>query len=382
MSNQIINRRNDEIEVLRAVSILFVIFGHLPNLLFWGSSLHKVVTDKLAFWGGVDLFFCISGFVIGRTLWEKHDSSRGIDYWKEVVAFWIRRAYRIIPSAWLWLLVVLLCTVVANRSLAFGYFWGNLADTIASVLYFQNFHFASCLAEIGLHVCGNNGIYWSLSLEEQFYLFCPLIFLLPRKAIIGTLLFLIAIQLPFGRMETQQRLWFFARTDAISLGVLLAWISNTGAYANFEPKVLANGGIRWFVFFILTFAIVFIPGGTGLVNFQPGLIALVSVVLVFIASYDQGYLMRACPLRTLLSWVGSRSFAIYLIHNPAYWLTHELWYRIMPEGTSFNGTYSLRFLLTAFFLIVVFSEMNYRFVETPFRLRGRAKSAQLVANTI
>lgn len=47
-----------------------------------------------------------------------------------------------------------------------------------------------------------------------------------------------------------------------------------------------------------------------------------------------------------------------------------LWYRLGPEGTAFDETYYLRFILTSVTVIVVFSELNYRFVETPMRTYG------------
>jgi peptidoglycan/LPS O-acetylase OafA/YrhL len=108
------------------------------------------------------------------------------------------------------------------------------------------------------------------------------------------------------------------------------------------------------------------------------MVALISAILVFFASYDRDYLFPAGPLKQVMLWFGSRSYALYLIHIPAFFATRELWFRIEPEGTVFDGTFTLRFALTAGLLLLVFTELNYRFVEVPLRRRG-ARIAQRIA---
>src|SRR5579885_546467 len=98
--------RIDDIEALRAVAILFVVFSHLPALLTWPNSKLDYLHNYFAFWTGVDLFFAISGFVIARELVPKlaaaaDGSSEQV--WRIILAFWIKRAWRILPSAWTWI---------------------------------------------------------------------------------------------------------------------------------------------------------------------------------------------------------------------------------------------------------------------------------------
>ena len=101
-----------------------------------------------------------------------------------------------------------------------------------------------------------------------------------------------------------------------------------------------------------------------------GVVALLSAALVLVASYNQDYLMRDGPIKRALLWIGSRSYTLYLIHAPSYFLTREIWYRIEPAGTNFGGNFTLRFVLTALVLLVLLTELNYRLVETPLRIKG------------
>jgi len=77
-------------------------------------------------------------------------------------------------------------------------------------------------------------------------------------------------------------------------------------------------------------------------------------------------------------WFGSRSYALYLIHIPAFFVTREIWFRIEPPGTVFTGAFTLRFALTASVLLLTFTELNYRLVEVPLRRRG-ARIAERIA---
>ena len=100
------------------------------------------------------------------------------------------------------------------------------------------------------------------------------------------------------------------------------------------------------------------------------MIALISVLLVWIASYNDNLFMPA-PLRDLFVWLGARSYAIYLIHIPAFFLTREIWTRMNPETVAGPEAF-VPYLLSAGVLILVCSELNYRWVEQPLRRKGAA----------
>jgi peptidoglycan/LPS O-acetylase OafA/YrhL len=365
-----------DIEVLRAIAILLTLFAHLGTLFVWGNTFLQAVNAHLAFWGGVDLFLAISGFVIARHLLEQLQTSESNEqFWRTTAAFWVRRAFRILPSAWIWLLVVLVASVAFNQSGVFKSFWPNFADLIAAVLNVANFH--HYLQMHNLTPWGSNSVYWSLSLEEQFYLLLPILILFARHRIVLVLLTLIFIQL-FIQRDQGSILWEL-RFDGLLLGVLLAIFSNSKLYQVFNPRLLRHRVVRlpWLVLALA--CLVALPSPSlSITPFYTGMMALVSISLVWAASYDCSYIAARSWFKTTLEWIGRRSFAIYLIHTPAFHATREIWYRIEPPGTNFGGNYTLRFSITALILILVLAELNFRFIERPLRQLGRQYAGRIV----
>src|SRR5690606_1835619 len=104
-------------------------------------------------------------------------------------------------------------------------------------------------------------------------------------------------------------------------------------------------------------------------------ITILCVILVWLASYDDDLFLPA-PLRSLFLWLGARSYAIYLIHIPAFFLTREIWTRLDP-GTTPGPEAFLPYMLTAGALILICSELNHRYVEQPLRHKGRRIAARV-----
>src|ERR1035437_1501317 len=140
------SKRIDDIELLRSFAVLLVVFQHAHgNLITWHSAGFDHLFKYFDGGAGVDLFFAISGFVIARNLLPKlGNCSNLISFLNTSLGFWTRRAWRILPSAWLWLAIILLATLSFNRSGAFRSFDAAMAGTIAAVLQFYNYHFANC----------------------------------------------------------------------------------------------------------------------------------------------------------------------------------------------------------------------------------------------
>src|SRR3989344_5391368 len=91
------SKRIDEIECLRAIAILFTLFHHVPLYLFVEPTAYLIkIYSHFTFWGGVDLFFVISGFVIMKSFSNQLKNSNNA-YGKSAKIFWIKRCFRILP---------------------------------------------------------------------------------------------------------------------------------------------------------------------------------------------------------------------------------------------------------------------------------------------
>ncbi|MBP8924986.1 MAG: acyltransferase [Pseudomonadales bacterium] len=366
-----VTKRISDIEVLRGIAVLLVCVEHMHmNLFAWqGGPWHTIFYGWTGMWSGVDLFFVISGFVIARDLIPRLEAAETTHLrLVSTLAFWIRRAWRLIPSAWMWLTIILIACVFFDRSGAWGSLRANLEGAISAVFNVANLR---VMLTYGKFEAGATFPYWSLSLEEQFYLLLPFVIWLCGRRLPIVLAVVVVLQLVFPRTP----LGIICRTDALALGVLIAiWSLGNRSYRLFEPRFLANPWARMMVISILVGGLVFAGGEDFHVPVQISLIAYIGAILVFSASYDRDYILRARWLKTLFLWVGSRSYAIYLIHIPAYFATREIWFRLEPPGTVFNAGYMPAFVATAAGLIVVLSELNYRVLEVPLRRRGAAIS--------
>lgn len=359
--------RIDDIEVLRAFAVIFVVLHHsLDNLFTWSTP---GLARYAAYFGGgfgVDLFFAISGFVIARDLLPRLQASDSSEQSVRItVAFWIRRAWRLLPSAWAWLVVILIATIFFNESGAFGSFRANLEATIAGVLQVANIRFAETF---GHSEYGASFVYWTLSLEEQFYLVLPLLILLARRFLVPVLIALVLVQL----LSSRTLMGVMLRTDAIALGVLLAIWAQSNTYALVKPQLLRSQGLGTVVMLGI-FMCMGVLGGASLniISYKFSLLAILAAALVWMASYDLNIFMPGKFYKQLLLWVGTRSYAIYLTHIPAFLIVREIGFRLQPE-TPANDSLFFYYLAAAAVLIIVLSELNYRFIETPFRQRGSA----------
>ena len=122
--------KNEHIEILRAIAVIFVVVLHIQLVPYYapGNSF-LFIYDYTDLSVGVDLFFVISGFVITNNLVRATaDSSntRG----RVIISFWIRRIYRLLPSAWFWLSIVLLYKII---DFGLGGSWDELQRILVSV---------------------------------------------------------------------------------------------------------------------------------------------------------------------------------------------------------------------------------------------------------
>lgn len=365
-------RKNIDIEILRVVGVLFVLFAHSHGLFPWPTSYTAAVAPIFDTWTGVDLFFCVSGYIITRSVLREFERTGGQgNFLNFAVPFWIRRAWRLWPTAWVWLTFLLVASIVFRDSGYFGRFSNNLLYQIYSMLHLANFYGFYCKWS---HTCGINQVYWSLSTEEQFYFLFPIVlFLVPRKYWIYAFLAVFAVQFPMNRGGD---LAGFLRCDAIALGVVITLLQNRREYRRLEPVFLANKAVALCVFAMLTLTL----GALGaaeitLVPFSTGIVAVVSGLMVFIASFDKGYLVPFRWLHGIVEYLGSRTYTIYVVHIPAFLTAKEVWRHILPAGTHVDSTYTLRFGLMGLGLLIAFTELNYHLIENPLRHYGARVAA-------
>lgn len=357
-----------DVEVLRAVAVLLVLDEHAPlNLIFWHSRFVDLQRDYFRGWVGVDLFFAISGFVIARSLLPqvRGCQDRGA-FLVAALRFWTRRAWRLLPSAWFWLLVPLAATVLFNRSGAFGPFQASYAAAVAAVLQVANVR----LAEVfGARPSGVSFPYWSLSLEEQFYLVLPVAMFLLRRRLALVLAAVAALQ--FAAPHTP--LAMVTRSGALALGVLLALWEGRPSWRLCEPRILGRSRLARGAALAASMALLGALGSDELhiASCRLGLIAVLAAGLVWAASYDRDLLVRRGLLRRVLLWLGARSYALYLIHIPVYFTAHETWFRLAPPGAVPHGWVAWAYALAALCALLLLADLNYRIIEVPLRRKGR-----------
>ncbi len=358
------NDRIADIQFLRAVAILLVLVGHQPALVGWHGVALTEFQSYFALGSGVDLFFAISGFVICRSFINHNGGRIPTDFRSAAIPFWIRRAYRILPAAWFWLAASLVATVFLNPYGNFGKFWPNLWDATTAFFQVANFSQWACASKwISWCAEGNvpNGIYWSLSLEEQFYILFPIALVLAGRWPVIVSLVVLAVSLAYGEIF---------RFIILLAGVLLGLASFHPLYARLRPSFLERRGLKELVLVVMTLLIVMVPAPAYAIPFCIHLLAVLCAVWVFIASH--GLAMPRTPLTPFFMWVGSRSYALYLGHMMAFCATREIFFLNGNPGTGAEA--DVRYWVLAALLLLAFAEGTYRFLERPFIKKGQERA--------
>ena len=306
-----------DIEGLRAIAVVAVLLYHAGIGPFDGGYV------------GVDVFFVVSGFLITRLLVRDLTKLGG----RSLPNFWARRARRLLPASAL----VIVATVVVGWFVLDPLTQRSLArDAIAAGAFVVNIVFARrdgdyFAAELApsplLH-------FWSLAVEEQFYVVWPLILLVVvrvrsgrRTALITTIGVLWAASFAASVVVTRHNApWAFyllpTRAWELLSGAALAIVAPTVAVR--LPAVVRTL-LGWGGLAVVASAIVLLtstPDFPGWIAMWP-VVGTVAVVLAGIAPADRG------PQRVLgsapLVWIGRRSYGIYLWHWPALVLGEAQW---------------------------------------------------------
>jgi peptidoglycan/LPS O-acetylase OafA/YrhL len=295
-----------EIQALRAVAVMSVVVYHLEPRLLPGGYV------------GVDVFFVISGFLI-----TSHIVRGLLDDSFSLGQFYWRRARRLLPASLLVLAVAgALCLAFAPLTL-----WNTTGrEILASVGYVQNWVLAS--AAVDYLAAGNSASavqhFWSLSVEEQFYLFWPALLLVTarlsrgrrRAALTGVVLAVVVASLAYSVYLTAHSpswAYFVTTTRIWELGV-------GGLLALLVPVLKAPAAVRaalsWAGLTGIAVACLTFSGASAF----PGYIALLPVLsaAACIAAGDVPGRWSPAPVANLrvVQLVGDISYSIYLWHWP------------------------------------------------------------------
>jgi len=328
---------------------------------------------------GVDVFFVLSGFLITWLLIHEWDTTGHQVSFRN---FYIRRALRLFPAA--------ACTILASAALAvltgIAATPGGRASARATlagvpwvILYVGNWVRALNIGSLGLL-----GQTWSLSVEEQFYLLWPALFVLlsriapvtRRRAAwilavlaLADMVYRVAIQVTGTGLG---RLYYGTDThcDGLVLGCAVAfWLAS--GQRSLRP--LVAGGMAWLGAAALV--VLFLTGSKYDISVEiPATVLATAAILACLitgqAPRNVGHLLSS----RVAVWIGKRSYGLYLWHYLVYQAIFGAYLHFVPGGL--NGEHAAAYAVRAlaFACSFVVAALSYRFVELPaLRLKRRFK---------
>ncbi len=333
---------------IRAISCLFVIIGHFSYLYaplmqahfgdFLGSTIAFSIGNQYT---GVTFFFVLSGFLITNILINEIEKSGTINYKN----FLIKRVFRIFPAYYFYLICLLWwisryqLVKVSNQ------------DIWAAITYTYNY--------LSLLNPWHLGHFWSLSVEEQFYLFWPLLFLLFYKRLGLKLPWLIIFLSPvirvisyyaFPEIRPRMSILTHTRFDSLIFGCLLAYYYRRDMFKIFNKFIL-----KYKLHYISAFHIFFFSRllqmsfqGRYTMTLGYSLDCLFMCVLIIFIVENKSRLTSVLNL-PLLVHLGNLSYSLYLWHVPFAWIG--------------LGSENILLRIVAIYLCALGS---YLLVETPF----------------
>lgn len=354
---------------MRAVAVLLVM------------AYHAIGTPSAGF-AGVDVFFVVSGFVITTQLVRELERGDRLS----LLVFYGRRAKRLLPAAAL----VILVTASGTWLLAPESQWRPIAtDLVGASAYFVNWVFAVRSVDYLAEDVDPSPVlhFWSLAVEEQFYVVWPLIILLliwlgrrlhgagvPSRRLLAIGLALLVIAPSFAWAlhltsaepapafyVTTTRLWELAAGALVALGA--------GVWQRFHPVLAA--GLGW-VGVVTVIAGAFLQDGLTPWPGPGAVVPVLGTAAVIVGGFAAGRLGPVVLLGTgPLVWIGGLSYSLYLWHWPV----------LVMAGWRF-GELSTTASLVVVLASVVPAQLSYLLVERPIRYSARLTASPATALSV
>ncbi len=345
-----------ELDGLRGIAILGVVVGH-----YLGEVPHGI--RALTFgWLGVDLFFVLSGFLIGGILL---DHQRASNYFS---TFYIRRTCRIFP---LYFAVIPAYLLFLHAFRPAHPTWiDEPLPALSYLTYTQNF----VMAWHGKPDMTSLFPTWSLAVEEQFYMLLPLIIYFTPRArlpLVLTILILSAnlLRIAYLFAPENRQLGTFVllpcRWDMLFMGVVAAmvrrnpelWARATDREGRLLKILVLCGG--WILVPIALFSRYAGHSWMHIIGLPVVSVCFSAYLLLVISRESEGRTMR----RPTLRFFGGISYGLYLIHQPIALILHGFLLDKPPDiGTGAQWLVTL--LATA--VSIGLAWVSFKFFETPF----------------
>jgi peptidoglycan/LPS O-acetylase OafA/YrhL len=301
---------NRALDGLRFFAFLLVFFFHALQWSPWGNW--PVIRFGFL---GVPIFFVLSGFLIGGILLDLKAKVRpGYGLVAKLKTFYIRRALRIFPVYYLFIGILVLLMVLSGRADPVAR--ENVPWHLAYLTNFRSFF-------VGMDRV-RQGHFWSLAVEEHFYMLAPLIVLVVSRAtlvrlIAGIILAVAAARFAIYRVGSARDFWVLSpmQFDLLGLGIATAVIDRHGTFCRIGARGLRLLGLAGAVFFVLYIRRFYLgrPGiGVYYATIGPLSLGLATAGLVLTLWQQPGrWYARALGLRPF-AYFGQISYGLYLFH--------------------------------------------------------------------
>ena len=374
------SRRIPELDGLRGLAILLVIVCHYiadathPPLGFVAD--HLITILDLG-WSGVDLFFVLSGFLIGGILLSSRNSP---DYFR---TFYLRRVHRILPVYYSWILLYLVFVGICVYSPLKPVFMTPPGIALASqdlaavpkyFLFLQNILYWPRPFEWQWFI-----VTWSLAVEEQFYLIAPPLVRWMSQRVLMVFLCVTVVAVPvlryvsfvyFPKLDHFAQFAMPCRADALSLGILaaIAWRSNVvRSFLERNPGVLQRSTAYLAVCVIALLWWLVRPPNVVTVTAGYSVLAFFYVSLMLLVLSQTNSFVAGCMRISLLRRLGEISYCVYIIHLTINELSHRFLMRQEPDLSRWQG---ILITCSAFVLSLTIASLSWKFFEKPLIRRG------------